>query len=62
MILTDDLDLGIKEKVLPKGKHTWNMKALSLTIQKLWPMSKFFADKQSNRAKTIFPHSIEKGA
>ena len=42
-----DLDLGrrhrrgTKEKVLPQGIHIWNMKALSLTIQKLWPMLYF---------------------
>ena len=30
--LTDDLDLGTKEKVLRQRIHTWNMKAVSLSI------------------------------
>ena len=47
------------------------MKALSLTIQKLWPMSMiFYADKQSDkrtdghtdRQKSICPQSIDTGA
>ena len=32
-MLTDDLDLGNKEKVLSQEIHVWNMKAESLTIQ-----------------------------
>ena len=36
-----------KKQVLPQGMHVWNMKALSHTIQKLWPMLKFVADKQT---------------
>ena len=39
--LTDDLDLGTKERVLPQEIHMWNMKALSLTTQKLRPMLNF---------------------
>ena len=37
-----DLDLSTKEKVSLQGIQMWNMKALSLTIQKLWPVLKFF--------------------
>ena len=44
-ILTDDLDLGTEEKVLPQGIQMWNMEALSVIIRMLWPMLKFFADK-----------------
>ena len=48
--LTDDLDLGTKEQVLSQGIHIQNMKALSLTIQKLLLMLKlFFVDKWTNR-------------
>ena len=32
------LDLFIKDKILPQKIHMWNMKALSFTIQKLWPV------------------------
>ena len=38
LTMTDDLDLGIKEKVLSQERNMWNIKALSHTIQKLWPM------------------------
>ena len=38
--MKNDLDLITKEKVLPQG----------LTIQKLWPLLKFFADKQTEKA------------
>ena len=38
----DNLDLCTKGKVLPQGIHEWTLKALSRTIQKLWPMLKFF--------------------
>ena len=40
-------------KVLSQGTHMWNMKALSLTIQKLWPRLKFFwlTDRQTDRRK-----------
>ena len=37
MIFGHDLDLGTKEKVLPQI----NMEALSLAVQKLWPMLKY---------------------
>ena len=35
-----------------------NMKASSLTIQKLWPIVKFFS-RQANKTKTICPQSID---
>ena len=38
LTLTDDLDCGTKERVLPQGIYLLNMKALSFTIQKLWQM------------------------
>ena len=40
LTLTDVLDFETKERVLPQGIHypIWNMKALPLTIQKLWLM------------------------
>ena len=34
--------LGANEKNLPQGIHMWHMKDLSLTIQKLWLILKFF--------------------
>ena len=46
LTLADDHDLDTYEKVLPQGIHTWNMKALSLTIKKLGPRLKILADKQ----------------
>ena len=49
--LTDDSDVGTKDNVLFQGIHTWNMKAVSLTIQKLWPILKFFF----NFSQTTFP-------
>ena len=60
-------DIGTKEKVLQQGIHMWNMKAISPTIQKLWPMLNFFCrqkdgqtnkqtGRQTGRAKTIGPH------
>ena len=48
-MLTDDLDT--REKVLPQGIQLLNMKAISLTIQKLWPILKFLADKEMDRQK-----------
>ena len=36
------LDLVTKERFLLQGIHMWNMKSSSVTIQKLWPMLKFF--------------------
>ena len=67
LILTDDLDT--KEKVVPQGIHILNIKAVSLTIQKLWPMKKFFVDKQADKqtvrktdmAKTICPQFNDAG-
>ena len=47
--LTDDLELGTTENVLQKGIHMCNIKAVSLTIQKLWQMLRFFADKQTDK-------------
>ena len=40
-----------------------NMKALTLTIHKVWSMSKFLADTDSETdwAKTICPWSIDAG-
>ena len=49
LTLTDDLDLGTKGGVLPQKTTNRKMKALSLTIQRLWPMSKIFEDKQTDR-------------
>jgi hypothetical protein len=41
---------GTNRKVLSLGTHIRNMKALSLAIQKIWPMLKFLQrDKQTDR-------------
>ena len=45
-MLTYDLDLGTKEKILPQGIHMCNIKALLLTIQKSRDKLDFFVDKQ----------------
>ena len=44
LTLTDDIDNT--ENVLPLCEY---IIALSLTIQKLWPRLKFFADKQAGK-------------
>ena len=41
LILTDDFELGTTVKVSPQEIHMQSMKALSVNIQKLWPMIKF---------------------
>ena len=46
--MTDDLDLGIEEKFLTQGINMCSIKTVSVTIQKLWSILKFFADKHSN--------------
>ena len=51
--LTDNLELGTKVKVLPKGIHMWSMKAVSLTIQKEWPVQKFLADKEDRHINPL---------
>ena len=38
LTLTDDLDFGRKERALLQGIFMWNMKPLSLTIRKWWPI------------------------
>ena len=56
-----DLDLGTIEKILPQEIHMWNMKAISLTIKKLWLMLKYLhrqENRGTDRAKTICPWSI----
>ena len=35
-------NFGSNRKVLPQEIHMWNMKALSLLVQKLWPRLSFF--------------------
>ena len=42
MTLTDDLDLNAKDT-------SYNMKAVSFTIQRLWPILKVFEAKHSDR-------------
>jgi hypothetical protein len=39
-------NFSTNRKVLLYGTHIRNMKPLSLTIQKIWPMLKSFADRQ----------------
>ena len=57
LTLTDNLDFDTKERVLPQGIYMWNMKAVSVTTQKLWPMLKFLqtnkrTDGQTEKPKT----------
>ena len=61
----DDFDSGTKERVLPQGIYNMqNMKALSLTIQKLWPMKSFCeqtngpTDKQTGQKLYVLNLSI----
>ena len=63
--MTDDLHFGTKERVLPQRIFMRNMKALSLTIQKLWPimLKVFRTNKQTNgQPKNNVPQSIDAGA
>ena len=38
LTLPDDLEIGTNRKFLSQGILMWNLKALSLTNQKIWPM------------------------
>ena len=66
----DYLELVIKRKVLSQGKLMSNMKALTVTNQKIWPMYKFLqTNKQTNKQthrqmdepKSICPQYIDVG-
>ena len=61
LTLTDDLDFGTKERVLPHGIYILNMKALSLTIQKAMANVKAFADKQTDGQKLYDPDLLMQG-
>ena len=49
LTLPDDLELGTNKKVLSQGIPMPNMKALTLTNQKIWPMLKFFCGQTSGQ-------------
>ena len=38
-------------KVLPQEKHMWNVKALSLLVEKLWPRLTFFKSRSKVKVK-----------
>ena len=52
--LTDDLELGTNKKVLSQSILMWNMKALTLTNQKILANVEVFVDKQTDKPTTIW--------
>ena len=59
MILTDDLELGANRKVLSQGILIGNIKALTLTSQKIWSMLKVFVDKQTDKRTSQKPNATD---
>ena len=49
------MTLTPKKWLYLKEKTDESSQAPSLTVQKLWPMLKFLADRQTDRAKAICP-------
>ena len=58
LTLTYDVVYITKERVLPQGICMWNMKAWSLTIQKLWSMWKFLRKNKWTSGQTDGPKTI----
>ena len=56
LTLTDGLDFVTKEGILPQGIYMSNMKAY---LSKAMAIVNVFADKQTDRPKTICPRSID---
>ena len=50
---------GIDKKVLPQGMIMYNMKAPSLSLQKLWPRLKFVKNRSKAKVKVTGSKFLE---
>ena len=62
LTLTDDLHFGTKERVLPQGIYMCKCESSITYHSKATANVKVFADKQTDRPKTICCRSIDAGA